>query len=133
MLALLASTLGGMVIGATGAFIQAHRWAFALSDWYVVVPWGAVIVLAVLLVCIRAAATITHLRAGGWLVMGGWLAMTLYLATETTSGDLAVSSGLRQWLYLLVGAVVGSAVATLPPRPLVNATRPGAHESAPTS
>ena len=121
-----------MAIGVTGAFIQAHRSVVVLNDGYVVVPWGVAIVLAVLLVCIRAAATITRLRAGAWLVLGGWLTMTFYLATETASGDLAVSSGLRQWLYLLVGAVVGSAVATLPPRPLVDASRPGAQYSPPT-
>lgn len=132
-LVLLASTLAGMVIGATGAFIQAHRSVIAIADWYVVVPWGIAIVLVVLLVCVRSAATITHLRAGAWLVLGGWLAMTFYLATETASGDLAVSSGLRQWLYLLVGAVVGSAVATLPPRPLVELSRPGRNGSASAS
>lgn len=129
---LVASTLAGMVIGATGAFIQAHRSVIVLADWYVVLPWGVAIVLAVLFVSVRAAATITRLRAGAWLVLGGWLVMTLYLATETASGDLAVSSGLRQWLYLLVGAVVGSAVATLPPRPLVDPSRHGSHELPPT-
>lgn len=129
---LLASTLAGMVIGATGAFIQAHRSVIVLADWYVVVPWGGAIVLAVLLVCVRSAATITRLRAGAWLVMGGWLATTFYLATETVSGDLAVSSGVRQWLYLLVGAVVGSAIATLPPRPLSEASRQVADDSSRT-
>lgn len=113
---LVAATIAGMIVGLAGGFVQAHRTVLTFDGRYLVVPWGAVIVVVVLVVVIRGAARSTHLRSGGWLVLGGWLAMTFFLATESTSGDLAVSSGVRQWGYLLTGAVVGSAVATLPAR-----------------
>lgn len=115
---LIATVVIGLVIGLTGGFVQAHRIIWILDERYVVVPWGAVIVIVVLLVGIRGAAKFLHRRSAGWLVFLGWLAATLFLATETVAGDLAISSGLRQWVYLLAGAILGSAVATLPPRSL---------------
>jgi len=49
---------------------------------------------------------------------------TFFLATETASGDIAVSSGPRQWGYLFVGVIFGSALATFPARGLANRQRP---------
>ena len=117
-LSLLAAAFAGLVIGLAGGFVQAHRVILTFDGRYLVVPWGAVIVVVVLLVAIRGAAKVMQRRSAAWFVLTGWLVMTFFLATETTSGDLAVSSGLRQWGYLLSGAVLGSAVATLPPRSL---------------
>ena len=116
IVSLLAAAVAGLVIGLAGAFVQAHRFVWILDNRYLVVPWGAVIVLVVLLVSIRSAAKVVHRRSAGWLVLAGWLVMTFVLATESTSGDLAVSGGVRQWGYLLGGAILGSALATLPPR-----------------
>lgn len=113
---LLAAAVVGLVIGLAGGFVQAHRFIWTFDGRYLVVPWGVVIVVVVLLVAIRGAAKVVQRRSAAWFVLAGWLIMTFFLATETTSGDLAVSSGLRQWGYLLSGAVLGSSVATLPPR-----------------
>jgi hypothetical protein len=55
--------------------------------------------------------------------------MTVFLASETAGGDIAISSGARQWAYLLVGAIMGSTIATLPGRPL----RPTARQDAEAS
>ena len=115
---LVAVTVVGMVIGVAGGFVQAHRSVVLIDGRYLVFPWGVLIVVVVLLIAIRAAAKLLHLRSAGWLVLGGWLAVTFLLATETPAGDIAVSSGVRQWGYLLSGAVVGSALATLPPASL---------------
>lgn len=115
-LALLAAAIAGLVIGLAGGFVQAHRFIWTFDGRYLVVPWGVVIVVVVLLVAIRGAAKVTRRRSAAWFVLVGWLAVTFFLATETASGDLAVSGGLRQWGYLLSGAVLGSAIATLPPR-----------------
>jgi hypothetical protein len=115
-MSLLAAAVGGLVIGLAGGFVQAHRLIWIFDGRYLVVPWGAVIVVVVLLVAIRGAAKVMQRRSAAWFVLVGWLIMTFFLATETTSGDLAVSSGVRQWGYLLSGAVLGSAIATLPPR-----------------
>lgn len=106
----------GVVVGLSGAFVQAHRFVWLLDGRYVVVPWGATVVVVVLLLLIRTAGNLTGRRSAAWLLLAGWLASTLFLATESSSGDLAVSSGLRQWGYLFVGVVFGSALATFPPR-----------------
>jgi len=117
-LAPVASLIAGLVIGLMGAFVQAHRSVLVLGDRYMVLPWGVVIVLAVLVVAIRGVTLGSKSRWSGWLLLAGWIAMTVFLASETAGGDIAISSGFRQWAYLLVGTVIGSAVATLPGRPL---------------
>lgn len=118
--ALVAATVAGMLIGVAGGFVQAHRSVWIFDGRYLVVPWGVLIVVAVLIVAIRGAAIVVRMRSASWLVLGGWLAVTLFLATETPWGDIAVSSGLRQWGYLLSGAILGSAIATFPPRSLAS-------------
>ncbi len=114
----------GLVVGILGAFVQAHRSILIFGDRYLVIPWGLLIVLAVLLVAIRGLALTSRSRATGWLILAGWITITVFLASETAGGDIAVSAGARQWAYLLAGAILGSAVATLPPQPL----RPEASE-----
>jgi hypothetical protein len=128
IVSLLAAAVAGLVIGLAGAFVQAHRFVWILENRYLVVPWGAVIVLVVLLVSIRGAAKAAHSRSAGWFVLVGWLVMTFVLATESTSGDLAVSGGLRQWGYLLGGAILGSALATLPPRSFASLSNRSDHD-----
>lgn len=118
VLGLVLAVLAGSLIGLTGAFVQAHRSVWTFDGRYLVLPWGVIIVLIVLVMAIRGAAKITGLRSAGWLLLAGWLAATVALALETPSGDIAVSSGLRQVGYLFGGVVVGSAIATLPARPL---------------
>lgn len=131
IVSLLAAAVAGLVIGLAGAFVQAHRFVWFIGERYVVVPWGAVVVVVILLVTIRGAAKLLERRSAGWFVLMGWLVMTFLLATETTSGDLAVSGGLRQWGYLLSGAILGSALATLPPRSFASLrTGPDGGESA---
>lgn len=115
-LVLIAALVVGLVIGLAGGFVQAHRMIATFDDRYLVLPWGVVIVVVVLLIAIRGAAKLARWKAAGWFVLVGWVAMTFFLATETPSGDLAVSGGVRQWGYLLGGAVIGAAVATLPAR-----------------
>jgi hypothetical protein len=117
---LVAATIAGLVIGLAGGFVQAHRFIWTFDGRYLVLPWGVVIVVVVLLVTIRGAAKLVHRRSAGWFVLAGWLVMTFFLATETPAGDIAVSSGVRQWGYVLGGAVLGSAIATLPPRSFAN-------------
>jgi hypothetical protein len=119
--ALLLALGAGVIVGLSGAFVQAHRAVWLIEGRYIVVPWGAAVVVVVLLMLIRTAGNLTRRRSAAWLLLAGWLAATFFLATESSSGDLAVSSGPRQWGYLLVGVVFGSALATLPPRHLESA------------
>ncbi len=106
--------LVGAVIGLLGAFVQAQR--LTLGD--VTVPWGFVLVWVVLIVAVRAAAWAIGSRWGAWAVAVGWLGMTVAMSAESPSGDLAISGGTRQLVYLLGGVVLVSAAATIPlPRP----------------
>jgi hypothetical protein len=101
----------GLLVGLAGAFVQASR----LIIGTVAIPWGAAFALIVLLLAIRGGVWGFGSRLGGWLVFAGWLLMTVGLATETPSGDLAISAGGRQWVYVLAGVVLGAGAATTPP------------------
>ena len=109
----------GVVIGVLGAFVQADRWIIGS----IVLPWGAVLVVAVLVVVERGAAWAARSRWGAWLVFGGWLVASLFFASDGVNGDLAISGGARQMGYLIAAVVLGSATATL----RVPASLPTAH------
>lgn len=104
----------GGIIGLIGGFMQAQRVIVTVFDRYVVIPWGLILMLAVLVVLTRLVTIATQTRAGAWLFLGGWLAVTLALATESPSGDLALSGGPRQLAYLFTGLILCAAIATLP-------------------
>jgi hypothetical protein len=104
----------GYVIGSAGAFVQAARWIVDTPWGTWTIPWGVAFVLVVLLLAVRAGTWLIRTRWGSWAVLLGWLAATIALATESPSGDLALSGGGRQMAYLLGGVVLGSAAATFP-------------------
>ena len=106
--------LFGAVIGLVGAFVQAHRLVVPTPWEAVALPWGALIVLVTLIAAIRAGAWAAGTRWGAWAVLLGWLAATVAMAAESASGDLALSGGTRQLVYLFAGVIIGSAAATLP-------------------
>jgi len=106
--------LMGFAIGVTGAFIQAQRFILSFGDFVVVIPWGTVLLLIVIAVVTRLATVATGTRWAGWLFFTCWLAATVLLAADSPSGDLAISSGARQMVYLFGGIVLGAAAATLP-------------------
>lgn len=107
--------VGGFLFGVVGAFIQADRIVIE-GDSIVVIPWGVVVVLLALVAVIRGGAWLVRARLGGAMVFVGWIAATLLLAVESSSGDLALSSGGRQMAYLLIGAILGAGAATFPIR-----------------
>ena len=111
VLAYLGCVLAGIVIGVAGAFLQGAR----LIVGGVTVPWGLVLALIALLVFIRAGIELTHSRWGGWIVLLLWIAATVAFAAELPSGDLVISAGGRQMVYLFGGVVIGAAAATVPP------------------
>ncbi len=106
----------GLIIGICGAFLQAHRWIPELFGRYLVIPWGTVLLLVVLVLVTRMATVATGTRWGAWLFVTGWLASTVLLSADSPSGDLAISSGGRQLVYLFGGIIVCTATATFPPR-----------------
>lgn len=111
---LVAFALMGALIGIMGAFTQAQRVIVTAFDVVLIVPWGMILMLVLLVVLTRLATVATQTRWGAWLFFTGWLAATILLAAESPSGDLAVSSGGRQLVYLFGGVIVSVAVATFP-------------------
>jgi len=104
----------GSTIGIAGAFIQAHRSIFSISEFVIVLPWGTALLLVALVTVTRLATLATGTRWAAWLFFTGWLASTVFLAADSPSGDLAISSGARQVVYLFGGIVLGASAATLP-------------------
>jgi hypothetical protein len=104
----------GMAVGVAGAFMQAQRVIVELFDRYVILPWGMLIMLTLLIVLTRLATLAALTRWGAWIFLGGWLGATVLLAAESPSGDIAVSSGGRQLVYLFGGVIVCVAIATFP-------------------
>lgn len=104
----------GALIGLIGAFVQADRFIISAPWGLFVVPWGMVLVILVLVIVIRGATWLIESRWGGWMLLAGWIAATIVLAAESPSGDLALSGGGRQWVYLLGGVILGAATATFP-------------------
>ena len=113
-LALLAVTVAGIVIGIVGGFVQSVRW---VTPWAgLALPWGAVLAATTALLAVRGAIWLLRRRSAGWLALTGWVAGTFVVATRSPSGDLAISSGTRQWAYVLAVVVLGAAAATFPIR-----------------
>ncbi len=104
----------GLVLGLVGAFVQAQRIVLDTPWGLLIVPWGVVLAWVALLCAIRAGAWAIRTRWGSWAVLVGWVAATVVMSAESPSGDLALSGGTRQMVYLLGGVVLGSAAATLP-------------------
>ena len=112
--AVLLGIVVGVLLGVIGAFLQAQR--LVLEGSGTALPWGAVVASLGTLIVIRGAVVGTGTRWAGWGVVIGWLAATLALAAESPSGDIAISSGARQYVYLLATVIAGSMLATLPAR-----------------
>ncbi len=114
VLTLLGFVLMGFAIGVAGAFIQAQRFILSIGDFVVVIPWGTALLLIAITFLSRLATVSARTRWAGWLFFSCWLAATVLLSADSPSGDLAISSGARQMVYLFGGIVLGAAAATLP-------------------
>jgi hypothetical protein len=110
----LGAVVVGVVIGLTGAFVQSQRLIVEAPWGPLTLPWGVPVVWIALIAAIRGGAWAVGSRWGAWAVLGGWLATTVLLSAESPSGDLAVSGGGRQLVYLIGGVILASAAASLP-------------------
>ena len=104
----------GLLVGLIGAFVQADRFVITVPWGLLVVPWGMVVVIVVLAFVIRGSAWLVMSRWGAMTAFLGWVLATVVMAGESPSGDLALSGGGRQWVYLLGGVVIGAAATTFP-------------------
>ena len=104
----------GLLVGLIGAFIQADRFIINVPWGLLVVPCGIVVVIIVLAFAIRGGAWLVMSRWGAMSVFLGWILATIVMAGESPSGDLALSGGGRQRVYLLGGVVIGAAATTFP-------------------
>ncbi len=106
--------LVGVLVGLIGAFVQADRFIISVPWGVLVVPWGMVFVILVLVIVIRGATWLIESRWGGSALLTGWIAATIVMSAESPSGDLALSGGGRQWVYLLGGIILGAAACIFP-------------------
>lgn len=104
----------GLLVGLIGAFVQAERFIVSVPWGLLVLPWGMVLVIVALVMVIRGATWFVLSRWGGMALFLGWIIATIAMAGESPSGDLALSGGGRQWVYLLGGVVLGAAASTFP-------------------
>ena len=104
----------GLLVGLIGAFVQADRVIISAPWGLLVVPWGLVFVILVLVIVVRGATWLIESRWGGSVLLLGWGAATIVMAGESPSGDVALSGGGRQWVYLLGGVLLGAAAAIFP-------------------
>lgn len=106
--------LVGILVGLLGAYVQAMRYVWDSPWGYVVIPWGALLVLLVLVLTVRGAAWLAMTRWSGWAAFLGWLVITILLSSESPGGSVALSGGGRQMFYLIGGVVLATATATIP-------------------
>lgn len=100
--------LTGFLIAVVGVGVAAARTVVRGTS----VPWGVVLVLLALAVCVRAAGWLLGTRRGAALVALGWLLPTLTFATVNPGGDVLLPDVARTYVYL-VGGVAVVLVATL--------------------
>ena len=116
----------GVVVGLAGAFVQAQR-VVVDSPWGpVTVPWGVPVVWIALVLAVRGGVWAGRARWGGWVVAAGWLVATLLFSVDSPSGDIALSGGFRQTVYLLGGVILAAVAAS------VGLAEPGAASARPT-
>lgn len=108
--------LMGVAIGCLGAFVQEETFSFDVLWGTLTVPLGMVIVLAALTSSIRAGAWGSKTRIGAWAIFAGWLIATVAFSAKNASGDLIITSGTREIVYVLAGVILGAFAATLPVR-----------------
>ncbi len=106
--------LAGLLVGLLGAYVQAMRYVWDSPWGYVVIPWGALLVLLVLVLTVRGSAWLAMTRWSAWAAFLGWLVITLVLSSESPGGSVALSGGGRQMFYLIGGVVLATATATIP-------------------
>ena len=93
---------GGLFLGVLGVALAAVR----TQVHGTFVPWGLVLMLVALPVCVRAAAWFVGSRTGAVAVALGWVAPTMLFASTNPGGDVLLPDLTRTYVYLVGGAVL---------------------------
>lgn len=102
----------GAFLGIAGAFVQAER-GFVGT---VTIPWGTALVLATLLLTMRAMVALTSRRVEAAVLGAVWVLVSLVMSAKTPHGDIAISAASWSVAYLFGGVVLVGLAASLPPR-----------------
>jgi hypothetical protein len=97
-----ALVVGGLFLGVLGVVLVAVR--APVRGTYV--PWGLVLMVVALPVCVRAAAWFVGSRTGALAVALAWVAPTLLFATTNPGGDVLLPDLQRTYVYLVGGSVL---------------------------
>ena len=103
---------GGFAYGIVAGFVQEQR--LTIGEWSL--PIMAFVALAGLIASIRALSLYFGTRTAGWLFFIGWLIACALMALPNPSGDVIFTAELVPVVYLLGGALFGSATASWPLR-----------------
>jgi hypothetical protein len=102
--------LGGIALGLVGGFLQAAEVTIGPAS----LPVWAVVVLAAMVVTMRAITTSYGSRKPAVTWFLGWLVVSLLLAVTSPAGDQVIADGNVPLFYLFGGVVLGSAFASVP-------------------
>ena len=94
--------VGGALIGLFGAPAAALR----SSVHGVAIPWGVVLVVVTLGVCVRGASYWMRSKVAGALVTVGWILVTLAYTALLPGGDVVLPDAPRTYGYLVGGFIV---------------------------
>lgn len=106
----LALVAGGLLLGATGAVVQATTASVVGRE----LPWGLAASLVALGVAVRGAVWVRRRRLGGAVVAIAWAVATLVLSQTGPGGDVLLPDGWHSQLYLVGGVAVAAVAAGWP-------------------
>ncbi len=102
--------IGGVFLGAAGAVITAARVVVGTTT----VPWGLVLSVLTLALCVRGAAWLAGTRRAAAAVLIGWVVAVLTVATVNPGGDVLLPDLPRTTAFLIAGVALGLLAAVWP-------------------
>jgi len=112
---LLVGVISGLLLGIPCAFIQADR----IKIGEQVIPYGAILALALVVVSQLWLARSAQSRTSAIGVAIGWVASILILGQQFGSHEAVIASAWWSKMYVIGGAIVVGCASTLPPmRPI---------------
>lgn len=104
--------LGGVMLGLFGGFLQ----AVTIRVGGFPIPVGATLCLLTLVACLRAVIHLYERREPAVYLLVGWIVTSIALALPLPGGDIVIAGSPIAFIYLLAGAIIGTAVTQVPAR-----------------